>query len=189
MQTSVIQSILGRVSSPRLTEPGPTTEDIGTMVACALRAPDHGRLRPWKYLVVQGQARLQLGELFVEALCHDDPSASDVAQAKVRNKPFRAPLILVAVAKVVTHHKIPVVEQISSTAAAVQNIELAAKELGYGAMWRTGSMAYHPLVKRGLDLDDADEIVGFLYLGTTAGPQKAIPELDINDFVSEWSGE
>ena len=97
------------------------------------------------------------------------------AQEKLRAKPLRAPMVLVAVAEVVEGHRVPVLEQIVATGAAVQNIMVAAHALGVGAMWRTGSLASSRIVKEGLGFADKDEIVGFIYLGTPCGSIKMVP--------------
>ena len=80
----------------------------------------------------------------------------------------------------------PSIEQDLSAAAATQNMLIAAHAQGIGAMWRTGSMAYHPTVIEGLGLSERETIIGFLYLGTNTGPIRTIVEPDINAFFREW---
>ena len=176
-----LEALKTRTSSPRLVEPAPSAEDLRQIFQAALRAPDHAMLRPWRFLVVKGQARARLGELFAEAMA---PETGE-KRSKLLNAPLRAPLLIVVVAAVKEHPTVPPVEQVCSAAAAAQNISLAAYALGYASIWRTGAPAYDGKVKRGLGLQPTDEIVGFLYLGTPT-VDRPVPENDIEDFVQDW---
>lgn len=184
----VIPAMLGRVSCPKLVAPGPSAAELDTLLRCALRAPDHGLLRPWRFLVVQGEARQALGELFAEAERIRNPQASPEALDKLRRNPLRAPVVLVCVAVTVPGHKVPVIEQVASTAAAVQNLQLAADALGYGAMWRTGPMASDPHVKACLGFEARDEIVAFLYLGSVDGERRRAEVPDPAAYARAWTG-
>ncbi len=184
----VITAILGRVSCPKLVAPGPSAGEIDTILRCALRAPDHGLLRPWRFLVVEGEARQALGELFVEAERIRNPQASAEALDKLRRNPLRAPVVVVCVAATVPGHKVPVIEQVASTAAAVQNMQLAADALGYGAMWRTGPMAFDAHVKACLGFEAKDEIVAFLYLGRVDGERRRAEVPELEAYAHRWTG-
>ncbi len=106
---------------------------------------------------------------------------------KLLKAPLRAPMIIIAVSTITEHPKVPAVEQISSTAAAVQNMSLAAHALGYASIWRTGAVAFSDEVKRRLDLSASDEIVGLLYLGSPTYENLPIPEININDHFKDWA--
>jgi nitroreductase len=141
------------------------------MLACAVRAPDHGRLRPWRFVVVREAERARFGELLAEHLKRTQPQASAQAVERERDKALRAPLIIVVAARVnPAISKIPEIEQTLSAGAAAQNIMLAAFALGFNVMWKTGGAAYDAAVKRALGLEPTDAIVGFLYVGTEAPP-------------------
>lgn len=183
-----IEAILARVSCPKLRDPGPDDAAIATMMRCALRAPDHGNLRPGRYLVFRGAGREALGRLFVEAETARNPSASADALDKLRRNPLRAPVVIACVAKVVAGHKVPRIEQVASVAAAVQNMQLAAEALGFGAMWRTGPMASDARVKAALGFGDDDEIVAFLYVGTVDGERRRVDVPAIDGFVTFRDG-
>ena len=185
---SAIENMLSRVSVPRLGEPAPTSGQLETMLQCALRAPDHGQLRPWRFLVIEGEARKELGEIFAEARKRLKPEITTEELDKIRLKPLRAPVIIVGIAKVTEHEKIPAIEMTLSMGAAVEHIMLAAHDMGFGAMWRTGAMAFDPYVKQQLGCDEMDEIVGYVYLGTIAGNVKAVPALAVSDFAEHWKG-
>ena len=172
-----------RKASPKLVEPAPKDDELTLIYQAALRAPDHAMLRPWRFLVVKGEARKKLGELFVEAM---QPETEE-QKNKLLKAPLRAPMIIIAVSTITEHPKVPAVEQISSTAAAVQNMSLAAHALGYASIWRTGAVAFSDKVKRGLDLSTSDEIVGLLYLGSSTYENLPIPAVNIDDHFEDWT--
>jgi nitroreductase len=132
------------------------------------RAPDHGKLAPWRFAVLEGDARNVLANACSEFLLVSEPHATEAQLARERDKPLRAPTIIVVAAHIARGHKVPEQEQVHAVAAAVQNMFLAAHALGYGAMWKTGEAARAQQVKSALGFDADDEIVAFLYLGTNA---------------------
>lgn len=183
-----LEALQTRNSSPRLT--GEINDSqLEDILKAGLRAPDHAQLRPWRILVVREEARSRLGELFVEATRTSDPDHPSERLDKLSRKPHRAPVVLVVVARITEHPKVPEVEQILSAGAVVQNMLVAAHALGLGGMWRTGSMTYHPVVERGLGLENHEKIVGFLYLGEVDGRRKQLPDHNISDYVTHWFGE
>ncbi len=178
-----ITALHTRTAAPRLVDPAPEGKDLEQICQAALRAPDHAMLRPWKFLLIKGDARNKLGQLFVDALQPQD----EAQRRKLLEAPLRAPLIIVAVARIQDNPKVPVIEQCSSTAAAMQNMALAIHALGYASIWRTGAPAFDPAVKAGLGLEISDEIIGFLYVGTATVSERPIPEHKTEDYFSNWS--
>lgn len=167
---ATIDDILSRVSTPSLVEPGPDADTLDLFFRCASRAPDHGQLRPWRFVVFRGPGRSALGEQLAQAERASNPSVTDEALRKIRANPLRAPVVIACVAKIVPDNpKVPRIEQVAAVAAAVQNIQLAAHALGFGAMWRTGPLVSSPSLKIALGFAPEDEIVAFLYLGTPSG--------------------
>lgn len=181
-----LELLHGRVSIPVLGEPGPTPEQLNAMLRAALRAPDHAILRPWRFIEISGDAREAFGETLLRGKLENEPELAEAQQIKLRSKALRAPTIVVVVAKLTEHYKVPEVEQLISAGCAANNMILAAHAMGLGAMWRTGASAYNPAVLRELGLDDNERIIGFLYVGTPAGSIKKVPELDPEDFLSGW---
>jgi len=181
-----LEALHTRTSAPRLTDPPPDHKCLNNIVRAALRAADHALLRPSRFLLIRGTSLDKLGDLFVEAALVEDPELSEVRQDKLRRKPFRAPLILVGISSFKQHPKVPAIEQDFSTAAAFQNMLLAAHAQGIGAMWRTGSMAYNTTVMQGLGLAENEKIIGFLYLGKVKGATKKLSEPDVEEFFQEW---
>ena len=180
--------MLSRESALKLEPPGPSAADLQRIFDSAVRAPDHGRLRPWHFVVIGADQRDGFGQLMADSLRRRNPSASDAELQRERDKAFRAPTIVVVAAQVRKGHKIPEIEQIASAAAAAQTIMLAAPALGYGSFWRTGAVAYDPAVKTALGLDADDDIIGFIYIGTNAGGPSPIPRPDAREYVTTWAG-
>jgi nitroreductase len=181
-----IDLLLKRVSVPRLQEPAPTAEQLEIMLRAALRAPDHGQLRPWRFLTVAGESRKQLGELFVQGVLSTDPEASVEVIEKTRGLPMRAPMLLVVIASISEDLKIPDHEQFLAAGCAAHGILLAAHAQGVGAVWRTGAMAELAVVNAGLGLQDNEQIVAYIYLGTPINSLRNPPELDPNLFLRSW---
>jgi nitroreductase len=181
-----IAALHQRVSVAKVTEPAPDLAQREAIFRAATRAADHKHLQPWRFLVIEGQGLRTLGDLFVNAALADDPAMPDKAVESLRNKPLRAPMIVVAIASCQEHPKVPVIEQVVSTGAAVQNMLLAAYALDVGAFWRTGAMATHPKVLQGLGLKENEHIVGYLYLGTPVKSPPAPKAVDVAQFFSPW---
>lgn len=175
-----------RNSAPKLTTPGPSSDQLEQMFQAALRAPDHAWLRPWRFITIEGERRTAFGELLRDALVARKPETDEAACAKVLNSPLRAPTIIVPVVTLQEHPKVPHVEQRLSAGCAAQSLLLAAEALGFAGIWRTGDSAFDPMVMKGLGLSSDEEIVGFLYFGTREGRAKPIPPLNPQDFVSAY---
>ncbi len=178
-----LDALLNRVSAPRLCEPAPDAAQRELLFRAALRAPDHGQLRPWRFLTIEGAAREQLGELLAQALPAD---ASPEALSKARAMPLRAPLLVVVIARVQAHAKVPAQEQVIAAGCAAHGILLAAHAQGIGAVWRTGELAYNAQVAAGLGLAADEQIIAFLYLGTPERELRAVPQVQVGDFVRAW---
>ncbi len=188
MSMIALNALHNRVSSPGLQAPAPSGDVLLNIQKAALRAADHKMLRPWRFLMIQGERLTELGELFVKAKECAGQSLDEPARGIIASKPKRAPMILVAVAACRQNPKVPEVEQLLSTGCAVQNMLNAAYAQGVGAMWRTGEFAYSPVVHEGLGLRWNEKIVGFLYLGTPKNAFKPAPELPVEQFFSVWPG-
>jgi nitroreductase len=183
-----MEMLLGRESATKLASPGPDQAELDAILGTAIRAPDHGRLRPWRFVVIPENRRERFGELLADCLRRAQPEAPADMLQRERDKALRSPLIVVVAARVQRGHKIPEVEQLVSAAAAAENIMLAARAKGFGAMWKTGAPAYDATVKQALGLDAQDDIVGFLYVGTQVGAGSPAPRPAVQDLVSIWQG-
>ena len=155
-----------RTSAARLAEPGPNPEHLSMLLEAAARAPDHGRLKPWRFIVLQGATREAFTAAAAEAKRARLPAMTAEQLAAEREKIGRSPTIVVIGCAVNREQsKIPEIEQVVAVGAAAQNLFLAAHDLGYGVMWKTGAAAYDPAVKATVGLKPDDHIVAIMHLG------------------------
>ncbi|HUR48996.1 MAG TPA: nitroreductase [Acidimicrobiales bacterium] len=190
-----------RRSIGRLSEPAPDDEELRLLIAAAAAAPDHGRLRPSRFIALRGANKDAFGDVLEQAYrqrcaaagVEPDPAAAQ----KERTKLGRAPLVVVAAttrpepdspeAGSRNAATIPWDERKHSTAAAVQNLLLATTSLGYGSMWRTGDPARDSFVKEALGLEPEAEIIGFIYIGTPPEGGGPPPHALASDgLLTEW---
>ncbi len=156
------------------------------MFQAALRAPDHLWLRPWRFLVVEGDRREALGHVLLDCLLRRDPQADETVRTKALNAPLRAPMVIVVLAAIKEHPNVPAQEQRLSAGCAAHAILLAAEALGFSGVWRTGNPAYDPEVVAALGGSRDEEIIAFLYIGTRDGGSKTLPTMSTDDFVARW---
>ena len=145
-------------------EPVPR-ELVEKLLAAAVQAPNHHKVRPWRFVVLTGAARERLGETMADALHKRKPDADDESLARERRKPMRAPVLIAVGVDKPSIAKAVQIENVCAAAAAVQNMLLAAHALGLGAMWRTGDAAYDPHVKAFLGFEPEQHLIGFIYVG------------------------
>ena len=181
-----LKALHTRNSVTSLSEPAPTQEEMELVFQAALRAPDHAWLRPWRFIEVTGEGRKKLGYAFLKTAKEQNEDLSEVLIEKAKKSPYRAPMVLVLIADIKEHPKVPEIEQIISTGAAAQNMLLALHDLGYAAVWRTGSMAFNSEITKYMELPETNRIIGYLYVGTPDGRVKEIPSLDTKEFVTYW---
>jgi nitroreductase len=155
-----------RSSAGRLTEPGPNPEDLDKLLEAAARAPDHGRLKPWRLIVLKDAVREAFTAAAAEAKRARLPALTAEQLASEREKMARSPTIVVVGCAVNREQtKVPEIEQVVAVAAAAENLFLAAHDMGYGVMWKTGAAAYDPAVKAVVGLRPDDHIVAIMHLG------------------------
>lgn len=163
----LFDAIASRTTAKSLTGPGPTPTQIARLLEAAGHAPDHGRLKPWRFVAVNGAEREAFANAVAQSRRDQNAAYTDEQMELEREKIRRSPSILVAACVVRKDiPKVPEIEQVIATGAAVENLLLAAAELGIGAMWKTGPAAYSERVKAAVGLAPADHIVAILHLGT-----------------------
>ena len=168
-----IDALLTRRSVGALDDPAPAGSDLDLIIDAGLRAPDHGRLRPWRFVVIQGEARKAFGDVLAQAAKARDPANADGLIERHRAWPLRCPLIIAMGAIVQAGHRIPETEQILSAGAAAMNMLNAVHMLGYGGIWVTGVNTYDAQVNAMLGFMAPSRLVGFLMVGTPKSPAQA----------------
>ena len=185
----IMEALLRRQSTKATTlvEPAPSDAELEPVFATAVRAPDHGAIRPYRFRTIRGSAREELGAVFAEGLKRRKPDASQEDLTALAAKPLRSPLIIAVMAKVMPDHpKVPPIEQVITAGMAAQNILLALEALDYGAVFLSGAPTLDPHVKRAFGLEDKDTLLGFLYVGTPSEQRREKKRPDASDFVSAW---
>lgn len=143
-------------------------EAIRELIEAATWAPNHKMTQPWKFNVLTGTARERLGAVWgAAAAAKADPAAKAAVQEGEAKKPMRAPVVIV-VSTCTAANRVTAEEDLTATAAAVQNLLLAAHAKGLSAAWKTGKIMYSSEVKQFLGLDPDDRLVAFVYLGAQA---------------------
>jgi nitroreductase len=175
-------------SAKRMKGPGPSDDQIRTLIQAATRVPDHGKLTPWRFLIFKNDARNKFGELLVRALRETEPHANDERIQQERNRFLRAPVVIGVVSRVQEGIPIPEWEQILSSGAACQTLCIAAHAMGFVANWITEWYSYHPTVRESLGLKAGERIAGFIYLGHPAEPLEDRPRPAFETIAREWQG-
>jgi nitroreductase len=166
---NVFEAMISRHTAKTYGAATPAAEHVRAALEAAVRAPDHGRLRPWRFLLIQGDQRHQFAGILAASAKRRVPTLSEADLQRERDKALRAPLIIVVACRIVRGTKVPDIEQILAAGAATQNILLALHALGYVAAWKTGEAAYDPDVKTALGLAADDHIVAFVNAGGADG--------------------
>ena len=185
---SPLQTLDARRSVPskQLGEPGPDTPTLMRMLESAVRVPDHGKLVPFRFIRIAGDARHALGEKLAERTLQLDPDAADAVIEKDRQRFSHAPVIIAVVARLTPGHKVPEQEQLLSAGSVCFALLQAAQACGFGAQWLTGWMAYDEAITKVLGVEAHEKIVGFIHIGT---PRVEAPERDRPDaaaLLSDW---
>jgi nitroreductase len=185
---TVIHALLNRQSHWPLVEPAPDDDELALIVDAALRAPDHGRLRPWRFVVVRGAAREALGQVLVDVARAREPDEPPETHEHRRQRAQAAPMIIALGAAVSTQSHIPEVEQLLAVGAGTMNMLNALHALGYGGFWATGADAYDKNLHRALGFDASERLLGFLFVGTPGSVGKRIKRPARSEHLREWTG-
>ena len=179
---------LDRVSTPAnmLIEPAPNDEQLAQIFKAAMNAPDHKRLKPYRFITIRGEARQALSEVFINAVKIRKPDVDAAYLEKQGQKPLRSPLIVVLVASLQDEPKVPEIEQMLCTGAVANNLMLASNALGFGSIWLTGDNTYDANVCQPLGLADSERIIGFIYMGTPKVKMANREILNLSDKVMDW---
>ena len=176
-----------RSAKPRLmTGPGPARQELEQMLRIATRIPDHGKLAPWRFVIIEDDRRDAFAALLHEALAEENPDATDAHHRKEDEFAHYAGTLVVLVSAPVQDHKIPVWEQQLSCGAAGMSLLLAAHALGYVAGWVTGWRAYSPRVTARL-CEPGEHIAGFVFIGNSGAELEDRPRPMLDEVVRDWA--
>lgn len=169
-----------------MTEPGPSTDELETILTIATRVPDHRKLEPWRLLVLEGESRRQFGETLARVKAEKE--AMHDIQVDIEKQCFmRAPLVIVVIASPV-EHKTPIEEQVLSAGAVCQNINIAAGSLGYASQWVTGWSCLDKDALKAVGLKEKEFIAGYLYIGSCDEKPAERKRPELADVVTHWQG-
>ena len=189
MNTAMLDALRTRRSlkPDKLAAPGPDAGQLETILAIAARVPDHKKLVPWRFIVIEGEARARLGAVFAEACKAEDKGPPTPVRLEFeRNRLMRAPTVVAVVSRVVDSPGAPEWEQVLSAGAACFNMCLAANALGFGTCWVTEWVAYSPRVRVGMQLGANERIAGFVYMGTAIEKPADRDRPELGRIVTRW---
>lgn len=161
-------------------------EIIEKLLVAAAQAPNHFRIRPWRFVVLTGQGLERFGDVLAAAFKAKFPDVPVEVLEKERQKALRAPLIIVVAAELPGEAKVNEIENVAAAAAACQNILLTATALGLGSIWRTGDAARDPEIKKFFGFTPEQHLLGFLYIGYPENPSIEFPERPSFDDRTVW---
>lgn len=174
------------VKPVEMTGPGPSADELETILTLGARVPDHGKLVPWRFIVFEGDARTRAGDIFADAFKRNNADATDLQIEAERKKFQHAPLVIAVVSRAKPHPKIPEWEQRLSAGASVMNIVVAANALGYVASWLTGWASVDRGVLGALGLSSDETMAGFVHIGRPTRPSEDRDRPDLSSIVTRF---
>lgn len=169
---------------PDLAEPGPSAAQLETLLTVAARVPDHGKLVPWRFLVMQGENKKRISEELIPIFRASHPEATEDQVKKEPERFAASPLVVGVISRAGSHAKIPEWEQILSAGAVCMNLVVAAHALGFGANWVTGWAAYERPVLKLIGVGENERVAGFIHIGTPKAAQAERPRPPLADIVT-----
>ena len=168
-----------------LAAPGPNEEELDALIKLAARVPDHGKLGPWRFVIIDGEARDRAGAA-LERVIHNDEGVDDARRDFVRGWFKRAPTCVMVVASPRPNPKVPEWEQILSAGAVCFNLILAAHALGYAGSWLTEWPTFDERARAALGLAGEERVAGFVYLGTPSHGAAERVRADVSSRISRY---
>ena len=172
---------------PLLAAPGPTLDQIETLLTVATRVPDHGKLAPWRLILFSGEGRDPAGAVIAKVLAEANPAPHDKPLAIESNR-FSAPLVVAVISRAERHFKVPEWEQVLSSGAVCMNLTVAANAMGFATAWLTEWYAYDRRVLERFGLSANEKVAGFIHIGTAPGPREDRPRPGLADVVTTFVG-
>jgi nitroreductase len=190
MGPEILHLLLTRrsVKPAMLIDPGPTPEQLDTILTAAARVPDHKKLEPWRFIVFEGDARAAFGQILLKACVAEEKETPSAARLEMeRTRLLRAPTVIAVISRTVANPAAPEWEQILSCGAACHSLCLAANALGFGTCWITEWYAYSPRVHAGLRLAGNERVAGFIYVGTAKERQPDRERPSLGKITTRWN--
>ncbi len=169
---------------PDLADPGPSAVQIETLLTVAARVPDHGKLVPWRFLVMQGEKKKRIADGLIQIFGASHPEATEDQIKKEPERLSNSPLVVAVISRAGPHAKIPEWEQVLSAGAACMNLVVAAHALGFGANWVTGWAAYERPALQLIGVGADERVAGFVHIGTPKAAQAERPRPPLADIVT-----
>jgi nitroreductase len=191
MSQDTIELLLKRRSAKpaMLAEPGPSPQQLDTILTAAGRVPDHKKLEPWRFIIFEGEARATFGRILLKACLTVEKQTPSAARLEMeRTRLLRAPTVVAVISRVTPNAAAPEWEQVLSCGAACFSLCLAANALGFGTSWITEWYSYSPDVHAALKLAANERIAGFVYIGTAKEEQPDRERPQLANIVSRWTG-
>jgi nitroreductase len=174
------------VPLPLMTGPGPTPEELATILTVASRVPDHGKLAPWRFVVFEGRGRERAGRIALDIRLMDKPDLDEAGRAEELRRFARAPVVVGVVSRAAPHVKIPEWEQVLSAGAVCMNMIVAALALGFSATWQTEWPAYDSRFRMRIGLAEHERIAGFIYIGKASAAIEDRPRPPLEAIVTTF---
>ncbi len=174
------------VPPPLMTGPGPSSDELATILTVASRVPDHGKLAPWRFMVFAGQARERASRIALEIRLADKPELDEAARAEETRRFSRAPLVVGVVSRAAPHIKIPEWEQVLSAGAVCMNMIVAARALGFSATWLTEWVAYDARFRAAIGLAEHERMAGFIHIGKATAAIEDRPRPPLTEIVTTF---
>ena len=174
------------IPSANLSEPGPTRSEIDEILTLAVRTPDHGKLAPWRFLLIRGENRIKIGEQLLEIFADSNDGLDDAQREKELTRLSRAPVVVTVISTAMAHPKIPVWEQQMSAGAVCMNMLHASAAHGYSAQWLTEWFSFDARCRPIFGLAEEEQIAGFIHIGTPQVPPTERPRPDVGELLREW---
>jgi nitroreductase len=175
-----------RHSTPvaQITGPGPSQEELESILTTSVRVPDHGKIAPWRIVVYRGDVCKTLGETFLELALADNPDLNEAARQAELTRFTRAPLVVAVISTAQPHAKIPEWEQVLSAGAVCLNMLMSANAHGYVANWRSEWVCYDERALTALGVKPGERVAGFIHIGSSDFPTPDRPRPALADIVT-----
>ncbi|SEP95675.1 Nitroreductase [Devosia sp. YR412] len=170
-----------------LKEPGPNAAELEQLLTIATRVPDHGKIAPWRLVVIEGEARVAAGAKLAKIYARNNPGTDEASLDVERNRFLPAPLTVVVISSPKAHPKVPEFEQLLSAGNVALNLVHAAHALGFAASWVTRWYAFDAEAGAMLGAGEGEKIVGFIHIGTPSAVIEDRPRPALSDVVSRWT--